>query len=505
MMKSKKSTAYSAMYNMVFTTIIVLLFVSGILFFYSRLSAETRKHIIKIGELNAATSAEQIDRYFSAGYDTLMMAGYTLDTMIRDGRSDKDILDFLLNQSAAISNITSGNCPGYYGYISGYYLDGTGWIPDADYSPTQRPWYIDAQANTGKISIVGPYTDSETHRSVITLSKTLCDGKSVVAMDYYMDSLQKIAEEVTTHGNSYAEIVLNGDHVVIAHSDRSEIGRNYSSEQGTFGSDIVEKLRNTDKDFFNMKHGGKDYIVYTTKVADDWFCISVIDETAALREQKKPLFYMLAAALAIFLTHIIIMIHINKNARLTRQLSEKLTQSETTISEQDTKIGEISRIAFRDALTGVGSKSAFNNLSAELSEKRRTETMPTAVVMIDVNDLKYINDNFGHKVGDMYLRGCCRIICNVFCHSPVFRIGGDEFAAVLMNSDFENREVLMQQVRDICDRICSQDNREPWTRYSVAVGLSECQPDELTLDQALARADQKMYQEKRKIKKAHEK
>lgn len=505
-MKNKKLTRYLAAQSMVFTTLIVVLFVSGILFFYAKLSSETQEHITKIGELNAATSSEQIDKYFSSGVDTLKIAGYTLDSMIRSGSSEKEILDYLQNQSMIISNITSGNCStGYYGYINGKYLDGTGWIPEEGYTPSERPWYIEAQSRIGRVTFVGPYVDSETHKTIITLSKTLCDVKSVVAMDYSMDRLQAIAEEVTSQGESYAEIVLDREYQVIAHSDSSEIGKCYFTEQNTFGKALVEKLRNTDEDFFYMNYGGSDYVVYSTEVANDWFCLSVIDETAALREQRKPLIFMIAAALSIFLTHIIIMMITNRNTRIMQQLSEHLSQAENTISEKNSKIGEISRIAFRDALTGVGSKSAFNNLAAEIAEKRRTEKTPVAVVMMDVNNLKHINDTYGHKAGDKYLRGCCRLICDIFDHSPVFRIGGDEFTAILQNSDHEKCAELVQQLIDACEESCSDEDKEPWERYSIAVGISVCAPGETTLDQALARADKAMYEEKRSFKKKHSK
>jgi GGDEF domain-containing protein len=51
--------------------------------------------------------------------------------------------------------------------------------------------------------------------------------------------------------------------------------------------------------------------------------------------------------------------------------------------------------------------------------------------MFDLNDLKHINDRYGHERGDEYIVNCCRLICQVFKHSPVFRIGGDEFVALL--------------------------------------------------------------------------
>ena len=82
-----------------------------------------------------------------------------------------------------------------------------------------------------------------------------------------------------------------------------------------------------------------------------------------------------------------------------------------------------------------------------------------AVCMFDCNCLKQINDEYGHDKGDIFLKETTRIICDVFEHSPVFRIGGDEFVAVLQNGDYENREALLR----LFDAKCSE-KRETETK-----------------------------------------
>ena len=65
--------------------------------------------------------------------------------------------------------------------------------------------------------------------------------------------------------------------------------------------------------------------------------------------------------------------------------------------------------------------------------------------VFDCDNLKQINDQNGHDKGDIYIRAASQLICRVFAHSPVFRIGGDEFAVVLQNEDFINREDLIRR------------------------------------------------------------
>ena len=89
-----------------------------------------------------------------------------------------------------------------------------------------------------------------------------------------------------------------------------------------------------------------------------------------------------------------------------------------------------------DALTGVKNRHAYleteERINAQIAQQRGPEF---AIVILDVNDLKKVNDNDGHKAGDQYLRNACKIICDIFKHSPVFRIGGDEFAVIAQGSD----------------------------------------------------------------------
>ena len=503
MMKNNNKSGYFSVHTVIFTTLIILFFVGGILYFYTMLYKETSERITRIGKLNAEISADQIDKYLSTGVDTLRLAGYALDNMILDERPQEEIRNYINSQSVAIRNITSGNSPGLYGYINGEYFTGTGWVPYEGYDPVVRPWYVDAGASIGRVAVVGPYLDKRTETSVITLAKTLCDVKSVIAMDFSMERLQTIAEDLTSQGDSNAEIILNREYCVLAHSDKEEIGKNYFKEQGTFGRALIDKLRTSDESFFSLKYGGTDYIVYMTTVANDWFCLSVIDASEPLSRLKKPLLFMIAAALSIIAVQIFILFRARKNTKITLELTENLSQAEIAISQKESQIGEISRLAFRDALTGVGSMTAFQRYCEDFSEKRKDKIIPTAVVMMDVNLLKYINDVYGHDAGDKYLRGCCKIICETFKHSPVFRIGGDEFVAVLQNSDFTNRAELLDQLNEAFEKAFGQKNHDAWEHYSVAAGLSECDPQEASLEPALRRADKAMYEVKHAFQMKH--
>ena len=502
-MEEKQKHGAVSTKGVVMTVILIVFFMSVILSYYAMLYSETRRSVIRSGELNALSSAERIDKYLSTGIDIIRMSSYALDNMIRDGRSQAEILDYLLNQSAAIENITSGSSPGLYGYIRDEYLDGTNWTPDEGYDPTVRPWYIGPRVSIGRVAVVDPYIDLDSQTVMIALGKTLCDAKSVVAMDLSMAPVQSVVGERAAQENQDTEIVLDRRYRVIAHSDPSEVGRSYASESGTFGAALVQGLRSTEENFFSLRYGDEDYIVYTVPVAKNWVCLSVCNATSAFSQLKKTLIFTILASFLVVSVLILIMLHAGRKARIAQQLMVDLSQAESDIREKEDQIGEISRVAFRDAATGVGSKAAFLRLSEELSPEIAAGRVDLAVVMIDVNNLKYVNDTFGHDRGDEYLRGCCGIICETYSHSPVFRLGGDEFVAVLQRSDYEEREALAEKFNAAFERSYAREEKQPWERYSAAAGMAEREAGDTTLGQILKRADKAMYQAKKTFKAKH--
>ena len=161
-------------------------------------------------------------------------------------------------------------------------------------------------------------------------------------------------------------------------------------------------------------------------------------------------------------------------------------------------ITDLNSRAYTDAMTGVKNKGAFDAMAARLNAAIEADAPPPkfAVVMLDCDHLKQINDVYGHDRGDLYIKQACRLICQVFAHSPVFRLGGDEFAALLEEADYENRQALIDEF----DRRAAQINaqtKNPWEEINISKGLAEFQPGrDQNVEQVLRRADAIMYAQK---------
>ena len=178
-------------------------------------------------------------------------------------------------------------------------------------------------------------------------------------------------------------------------------------------------------------------------------------------------------------------------------------KAENDLKDKEERIDQLSAETYKDALTGVGNKASYIKKTEEINLDMRDPDLEFALVMIDINNLKTINDEFGHRSGDSYIKGCCRMVCDTYKHSPVYRIGGDEFVAVLTGDDYKKRRSLLEQLKADFERTYEQKDVTPWERYSAAVGMAEKASDDLSSEFVFRRADAAMYKDKAGFKKKH--
>lgn len=182
-------------------------------------------------------------------------------------------------------------------------------------------------------------------------------------------------------------------------------------------------------------------------------------------------------------------------SNLTRIL---LTSMKSEQKNLNMRLDEAIMRANKDPLTGVKNMTAYTEAVGELTSKiANKEPLEFAIVMCDVNKLKVVNDKFGHDMGDRYIRNCSKIICNTYSHSPVYRIGGDEFAVILTGEDYKNRNELID---DLGQKIAeaAQIDRIEDGRARMAAGMSVYNPySDFSVASVTKRADESMYTNKR--------
>jgi diguanylate cyclase (GGDEF)-like protein len=167
-------------------------------------------------------------------------------------------------------------------------------------------------------------------------------------------------------------------------------------------------------------------------------------------------------------------------------------------------IEDLNSRAYRDALTGVRNKGSFNLLAHKLDEiitYADTGHVPDfAIVMFDCNGLKHVNDTYGHEKGDVYLCKACDLICQVFSHSPVYRLGGDEFCVLLQQHDLRDYEALASTF-DERVKATNEAAQNEWETIDIARGVAVYDPSvDNDIESVMRRADLAMYDDKHRMR-----
>ncbi|MDP2411778.1 MAG: GGDEF domain-containing protein [Pseudolabrys sp.] len=149
--------------------------------------------------------------------------------------------------------------------------------------------------------------------------------------------------------------------------------------------------------------------------------------------------------------------------------------------------------AMVDPLTGIANRRAFLQDAATLAKKYNAKPRPTAVLLIDLDHFKSINDRFGHALGDRVLEiftdGARQSIRS---SDLIGRLGGEEFAAVLYDTSRDKAVAVADRIRETFAKSAMDVDGRP-VCATVSIGLVVCQEDMLDIPELLAQADNALY------------
>ena len=158
---------------------------------------------------------------------------------------------------------------------------------------------------------------------------------------------------------------------------------------------------------------------------------------------------------------------------------------------------EIYRLTVLDGLTQVHNRRYLTEfLDREIARSTR-HTRPLALLMLDIDHFKSINDRYGHLVGDLTLRELCTRVKAVIRQDELLaRYGGEEFAVVLPESDLAKAKIVAERIRDVMSRPPFSFNGVTYS-VTVSIGAAVTLPaDPLLPSDLVARADKNLYQAK---------
>lgn len=179
-----------------------------------------------------------------------------------------------------------------------------------------------------------------------------------------------------------------------------------------------------------------------------------------------------------------------KDAGLVEVLGKMLSytlQAELREVEHLRKLERIEFESLTDVLTGLFNRRAWDKLVHLEEERCKRYGHPTAVLMIDLNDLKVTNDTFGHFAGDELIQKAASTLKKCIRTNDILaRLGGDEFAILSIENNKEGAEVLLERILQAFDE----------ANISTAIGLAMRNPTH-GIFRAIREADKKMYEHKK--------
>ena len=307
-----------------------------------------------------------------------------------------------------------------------------------------------------------------------------------INMDDIVSMLAFNTQENGTHFSLYYE---NGENLIGLDFGPISAKRNllaFMSQLLT--ADAAEALSGNFKDGIageaHFSFSGSQQLLYYSPIPETNWMITVLipekliyDQIGGIREET-----MTRSLIQILITCSTLLVFFGLLAMRAKRESMALLEQER-------------KIAVRDSLTGVGNKYSFTQKGNAVDQDIQSGNgRAFALVVCDLNGLKQINDTQGHAAGDAYICEASRLICDQYKHSPVYRIGGDEFVAFLEGTDYDHRSELLESLNS---RIL--ENKKTGG-VVIAAGMAEYEQDDKLLFDVLSRADKRMYERKKQLK-----
>ena len=154
----------------------------------------------------------------------------------------------------------------------------------------------------------------------------------------------------------------------------------------------------------------------------------------------------------------------------------------------------LERLAYMDGLTGMKNRLAFNKVEPSLREDPDAKYM---IIQFDINDLKMVNDFYGHAEGDRHISAAARIIrTSIHDLGDCYRVGGDEFIAIITGSDVDKAaHGAIKRMEKLTEEYNATEN--PPVKLDIAHGMATFKVSEGDMEKSVRLADQRMYECKR--------
>ena len=223
--------------------------------------------------------------------NTLKSCASSAEYMMAKGASEEEIRDYLVYESENLGITTKTGSRGVFGVFNGRFLDGVEWDLYNDYDATERLWYTEAVRNAGRYVFVGPYYNLRTQDYVITVSKLLKDGESVIAFAIDYVTFKDMTTKPLGNDETRTVLIMDDSGVVICNSRDDEMGVDYATSEDQFQREIYNAWRNNrGKSTYQLRSDGwndDDFIISQRHLLYNLNVLTITDANAEMDELKK--------------------------------------------------------------------------------------------------------------------------------------------------------------------------------------------------------------------------
>ncbi len=171
-----------------------------------------------------------------------------------------------------------------------------------------------------------------------------------------------------------------------------------------------------------------------------------------------------------------------------------ITKTKTLENIQEQLLEQVNK----DSMTSLFNRKYFNEVGQNLLSMVRKTNMDMAIIILDIDDFKLINDTFGHFCGDEVILNLAMILKQSTRSSDIcVRFGGEEFVIALPNTSLDNGIKIAEKIRKTIENTTIHSKTNQKIQYTISLGISKVEKSDTSLDIALNKADILLYEAKR--------